>query len=1230
MSLSTNLTSLYPLTSDVSDSQGNYDATNYGVTFANDAQLGDVAVFAGGDYFSIPSGLETGITTSYTMSMWIKMDSLPASGGSYALFTDHVTGSDYPSIQAHLYDDGRIHISHRQGDQAASQGDYTTGSVSAGVWTHLSFVFDGYDLKVYFNGALDTTLAVTYIPWNSPNPMQIGRNSTFSQYDFVGSMSDLRFWTDRALSDSEVSQVVAFGGLAGKWSFDTDGTDSVGSNDATVDGASFTDGHLVFDGSNDFATIPHDDAHGFSGDFSVSMWINTSTTAKACIWLKSQQEGGNNSNHSVFINQSSYAVGVPVYSFGHSGAVAYVDVAGTTAINDGNWHQVTITKSGSTVKMLVDGVLEGQTSSATGTFSATRDLEVGRWNHDSYADQFYFDGSLDDFRIWSRELSASEVTALYDAGAESAEDDGDGEDEGGSPTTIELTAFLSDSYGDAWNGGSITITDSGGSTVFSSTGPANGVKAPAGLTETFSVPAGTYTYSVTAGSYPSEIAITITDPEGTTLASLNGSSGTGTFEVVSIDPSVTVDQDSLEASVGDVMTATVNLQGGTLTYFAWEQYDSASDSWSAVAGGSDSVVDMTVAESMSEATMKVSMEVDGVFYYSSDMTMPALIAENGPMVIDGHWPTYNTQAGANADSLGDGSNHSHTLSGVTYYMPNGLPGGVGGGFQFHGDFPGTPIAFAGYHPLYHIEAAANAASPDGSGNHSHVLGGSTADYLDNMITELDFEDGMSGVTSHGSPTYSVQTINGQERKTIDVSAGQLTLDSMIADYVANRESTDQMTISFWFKHNGGDAWIVSDMFGIGGGVQSKFRLTLDGRFSSLVRINPGLGAMNEWYPATGGIQNNGVGMQGDPLSHGQWHHVSMVYDETLANGSDTGDITLYFDGVKTIGGFQRGWGGLGANGLDDLVNAAFFCIGGRGVNDQVFNGELSHFVVHGRALSEAEITELMGALPGAAAGTTYYMPNGLTMGVDQFHGDYDPDADPGDDAHDWTFDGQLSNIVKMIKGYDVSGDRSFMFLKNNDGDSHVYITSTLTDFSAYNLITAAEEGWSGAPVCGEHGPASCFAFGTSDGNLYKVSLSDYGVPDSSSLIHAFGAGSVNSVNYSPTTQEWIVEHDSKVYTIPYAGGAPSLRLTLPADSKVVDIAPGDDAIALTVQLADFTFARYFALIGWATIHDYTGMAAIVESIGATDFNYKYSIDLWVAAAADGTTVTTDDINNWLL
>lgn len=208
--------------------------------------------------------------------------------------------------------------------------------------------------------------------------------------------------------------------LKGHWRFESDASDSVGSNNGSVTGAAFSEGHIAFDGSNDFFTIPHDDAHSFDGDFSVSMWINTTTTAKSCIWLKSQQAGGNNSNHSVFINQSSYAAGVPVYSFGHSGAVAYVNVAGTTAINDGNWHQVTITKSGSTVKLLVDGALEGQSSSATGAFSATRDLEVGRWNHDSHPDQFYFTGNLDDFRIWSRALSGVEASALYDAGRDPA------------------------------------------------------------------------------------------------------------------------------------------------------------------------------------------------------------------------------------------------------------------------------------------------------------------------------------------------------------------------------------------------------------------------------------------------------------------------------------------------------------------------------------------------------------------------------------------------------------------------------------------------------------------------------------------------------------------------------------------------------------------------------------------------------------------------------------------
>lgn len=604
--------------------------------------------------------------------------------------------------------------------------------------------------------------------------------------------------------------------------------------------------------------------------------------------------------------------------------------------------------------------------------------------------------------------------------------------------------------------------------------------------------------------------------------------------------------------------------------------------------------------------------------------------EQGPMAVEGYFPIYTTQVGSDMASP-VGNSHTHGLSGVNYYMPNGIPGGLGGGLQFHGDFPPDALDVEGYYPLYLGEDIANEISPVGT-SHSHTLGGSSADYIDNMIVELDFTDGMSGVSSVGSPSYSVQTINGQERNTIDVSGGQLLVDNMIADYVANRQSTDQMTISFWFKHNGNDDWIVSDMFGIGGGVQSKFRLTLDGRFTSVVRLNVGLGPFSDWHLATGGITYNGVGMQGNPLSHGQWHHVSMVYDETAINGGDTGDITLYFDGVKTASGYQQGWGGLGADGLDELVNAGFFCIGGRSTGDQVFNGELSHFVVHGRALSEAEIAELMGALPGAAAGTTYYMPDGLTMGVDQFHGDYDPNA-PADNAgvYDWSHGGNLTNIVKFSRGSSASGAASYGYAKKEDnGTTTLYFATDLQDWETFGTYDASSSGIDGNPVCMEYGPNGKVFVGTDNGKIYEVTLDGDSVPNTFVPLYTMPGGeSINTVKYGVTSGEWIFEAAGKMYTIPVDGFVATERYALPAGAKCVDIAEADDGIAMILRKADFSLEPRFALANWANIVGPAGMSTDMANLGATDLNYSYAIDRWVASSADGTTLTTADLITFL-
>ena len=45
--------------------------------------------------------------------------------------------------------------------------------------------------------------------------------------------------------------------------------------------------------------------------------------------------------------------------------------------------------------------------------------------------------------------------------------------------------------------------------------------------------------------------------------------------------------------------------------------------------------------------------------------------------IDGYYPLYTTEAAAN--DAGDGSSHTHTFDGVTYYMPNGVT-------YYHGNY----------------------------------------------------------------------------------------------------------------------------------------------------------------------------------------------------------------------------------------------------------------------------------------------------------------------------------------------------------------------------------------------------------------------------------------------------------------------------------------------------------------------------------------------------------------
>ena len=207
-------------------------------------------------------------------------------------------------------------------------------------------------------------------------------------------------------------------GLISWWPLNGNARDASGyGNSGTVNGASPTTGQsggsatgYSFDG-NDFIGTPNP---GFTGTSAgtVSVWFKTSDATT----------GGQRSvvawGHPSVIAQR-IQLGVEAGELWERSVGGEIASAGG-GYNDGQWHLFTITKpAGSTISGLrfyIDGQYISATYSGNTTplnISSSNSVKLGM----DAAGGSYFTGSLDDVRIYSRQLSDNEVSDLYVQGA---------------------------------------------------------------------------------------------------------------------------------------------------------------------------------------------------------------------------------------------------------------------------------------------------------------------------------------------------------------------------------------------------------------------------------------------------------------------------------------------------------------------------------------------------------------------------------------------------------------------------------------------------------------------------------------------------------------------------------------------------------------------------------------------------------------------------------------------
>lgn len=213
------------------------------------------------------------------------------------------------------------------------------------------------------------------------------------------------------------------------WPFDT-GTGTVGydlstnEDDAKLIGSpSWTTGMVgqavVLNGSSQYAVT----GNQISGQnpFTLEFWFQVANGYGSGGYLMGF--GDASSGSSTNLDRLVYMNNSGQLTFGVNPGTRKT-VTTTASYNDGSWHHVAASLGAAGLLLYVDGIQEGKDASTTTAGSYSGYWRMGYDNLSGWASapsSNYINGSIDEARVYSRQLSDKEVTGDYTAGANALE-----------------------------------------------------------------------------------------------------------------------------------------------------------------------------------------------------------------------------------------------------------------------------------------------------------------------------------------------------------------------------------------------------------------------------------------------------------------------------------------------------------------------------------------------------------------------------------------------------------------------------------------------------------------------------------------------------------------------------------------------------------------------------------------------------------------------------------------
>jgi len=422
---------LYSLDYDSSDTSGTFNGEPYnGVNFGVLGKINTGARFNGTNQF-IELGTDVFKYTDVTISAFINPNLSDTNVKTIFGNTSYINGQQFHGIIISVRNDGssdKIYVQHYPSSTAV----YSTASISLNTFTHIAVSYTGSQTKIYINGSLDSTHSAS-LSYSGSQTLTASLGAYILQnytanttYDeFSGTIDQVRVFSS-ILDGTKISTLAAETACvhtsttddinfpvtnAAYYKLDNSSVDShSGTYNGTESNIEYRFGRYgqaaVFNGSSSKIEVSNPVIP--NGAASISFWYNPN--------------GSTGTQYILGQGVATASKGITVYyhnlAFGGLVAKGTSSLAGSatgsTIFNNKNWHHIVFTWDGSTTsnafKIYVNGNFEVQGTSDTSSASigTYTNFAIGGLNGGTFAG-----GRVDQVRIFGTELSAANVTSLY-------------------------------------------------------------------------------------------------------------------------------------------------------------------------------------------------------------------------------------------------------------------------------------------------------------------------------------------------------------------------------------------------------------------------------------------------------------------------------------------------------------------------------------------------------------------------------------------------------------------------------------------------------------------------------------------------------------------------------------------------------------------------------------------------------------------------------------------------